>query len=236
MLDEFQTANLKFSKARDLEEVRWEAQTKPWYTVNSDATIFANNNSTGVGVIIRDHDGNVEAAISKSLPLPLGPLEAEAKALEESLLFAWDVGVQDVLFECDCKVVCDAMTGCSDPPSVMGKIRHCFCEANHHSSINVMIGLPTRGALQPQEFVCFDEPPPDIILCIMTLLACTLRDNAQVFLLWINISVLFYHKYIYIYIMILVIILLSYSTKSIVFDYLSRYHGYISLKKKILIK
>ena len=52
----------------------------------------------------------------------MGPLEAEAKALEESLLFAWDVGVQDVLFECDFKVVCDAVTGCSDPLSVIGKV------------------------------------------------------------------------------------------------------------------
>lgn len=92
MLDEFQTANLKLFKARDMEEVRWEALTIPWYKVNSDATIFENNNSIRFGVIIRDHDGHVEAVISKSLPLPLGSQEVEAMTLEESLLFAWDVG------------------------------------------------------------------------------------------------------------------------------------------------
>ena len=52
----------------------------------------------------------------------MGPLEAEAEALEESLLFAWDVGVLDVLFECDSKVICDVVTRCNDPPLVTGNI------------------------------------------------------------------------------------------------------------------
>ena len=64
------------------EEVQWEAPTTPWYKVNSDAAIFAKNNSTGVGVIIWDHDGHVKVTINKSLPLLLGPLEVEAKTLE----------------------------------------------------------------------------------------------------------------------------------------------------------
>ena len=53
-----------------------------------------------------DHEGRVEAAISKSIPMSLGPLEAEAKALEDSIFFAWDVGVRDVIFECDSQIVC----------------------------------------------------------------------------------------------------------------------------------
>lgn len=34
----------------------------------------------------------------------------------------WDVVVQDVLFECDSKLVCDAVIGWNDPPSVIGNI------------------------------------------------------------------------------------------------------------------
>ena len=104
------------SELGNKDKVPWEAPIVLRYKVNSDAAIFTNNNSTGLGAIIQDHGGRVAATLSKSLPLPLGPLEAETKALEESLLFAWGVGVWDVLFECDSKIVYDAVTGCSDPP------------------------------------------------------------------------------------------------------------------------
>ena len=51
------------------------------------------------------HEGCVKATISKSIPIPLGPLEVEAKALEESAFFAWDVDVRGVIFECDSRIV-----------------------------------------------------------------------------------------------------------------------------------
>ena len=53
----------------------------------------------GVGVIIRDHEGSVVYGMSKCIPLPLGPLEAEAKAMDEATLFSRDVGVRDIIFE-----------------------------------------------------------------------------------------------------------------------------------------
>ena len=68
-----------------------------------------------MGVIIRDHGGLVAAALSKKVFCPLGPLEVEAKALEEAVDFAWDVGIRDVHFECDSKMIVDAMLGASCP-------------------------------------------------------------------------------------------------------------------------
>ena len=88
MLDEFQTANLKLSQTSPKEEVRLEPLGDLWYKINSDAAIFESTSSIGVGAIIRDHDGQVKAALSKALLVPLGPLEAKAKALKESILFA----------------------------------------------------------------------------------------------------------------------------------------------------
>ena len=93
MLDEFQTANLKLSQSSRKEEIRWEPLCDPWFRINSDVAIFESTSSIKVGAIIQDHDGQVKVALSKALLVPLGPLEAEAKALEESILFAWDVGV-----------------------------------------------------------------------------------------------------------------------------------------------
>ena len=46
----------------------------------------------------------------------LGSLEIEAKALEEGVSFAWDVGIQEVIFECDSQIVAEAVNGSCDPP------------------------------------------------------------------------------------------------------------------------
>ena len=51
-----------------------------------------------------------------------GHWRLEAKALKESILFAWDVSVQDVIFESDSKIVCDAVTGCSEPSSAISTL------------------------------------------------------------------------------------------------------------------
>ena len=61
--------------------------------MNVDGAIFSTSKAAGVGVLIHDSEGRVEAALSKKLPIPLGPLETEAKALKEGVQFVWDVGI-----------------------------------------------------------------------------------------------------------------------------------------------
>lgn len=55
----------------------------------------------GIRVIIRNHKGSVVVAMSKCFPLPLGPLKVEAKAIDEAALFAWEVGIRDIILETD---------------------------------------------------------------------------------------------------------------------------------------
>ena len=67
---------------------------------------------------------------SKKLHYPLGPLESEAMAMEEGITFAWDVGVRDVVFECDSKTVFGALNGSNEAPATIANviygIRHRF--------------------------------------------------------------------------------------------------------------
>ena len=88
----------------------------PRYKVNTDAAVFSNLKAIRIGVVICDHEGSVIAALSKHLPLPLGPLEAEAKAIDKAVLFAWDVGIREAIFETDSSVVSDAIAGYTTPP------------------------------------------------------------------------------------------------------------------------
>lgn len=64
-------------------------------------------------MVIQDCAGCVTAALSKILHYPLGPFEGEAMAME-GVTFAWDVGVHDVVFKCDSKIVFDALNGSSE--------------------------------------------------------------------------------------------------------------------------
>ena len=59
----------------------------------------------GIGVIIRDKEGKVKAALSKKINVPLGPVEAKAKAFEMGIQFAKDVGIRDVLIKGDSLIV-----------------------------------------------------------------------------------------------------------------------------------
>ena len=56
-------------------------------------------------MVIWDYAGRVTVALSKELRYLPGPLESKAMAKEEGITFAWDVGVRDVVFECDPKTV-----------------------------------------------------------------------------------------------------------------------------------
>ena len=79
--------------------------------MNTNAAVFKNLGTVGKGTVIRDHAGTVIAALSQHPHLPLGPLEAEAKAMDIVVSFAWDVGVQEVIFETDSHVIFTALSG-----------------------------------------------------------------------------------------------------------------------------
>ena len=105
LLEEFHTANLKIPQSKAKNEVHRVPPKAPWYKLNANGAAIANIHAAGVGVVICDSTGRVEADLSKNLPTPLGPLETEAKALEEGFLFALDVSIYEVILECDSKIV-----------------------------------------------------------------------------------------------------------------------------------
>ena len=89
------------------------------YKANVDGAVFKEQLTTGLGVIIRDADGQVVGALSQQIYSPLGAFEAEAKAMEAVVLFVGDVGIQEIIFEGDSLQVYNFLKGGSlVPPAV----------------------------------------------------------------------------------------------------------------------
>ena len=60
--------------------------------------------------------------LSKQVQQPLGPLEVEAKAMEVGVSFAWDVGIREVILECDSKIMSNALLSLCTPPMIISNI------------------------------------------------------------------------------------------------------------------
>ena len=84
------------------------------------------------GVVIRDREGEVIAALSKRWKYPLGAIEAKAKAWEVGALFAREVRIREAEFEGDSLVVCYALQGLvSTPSSVVNVLAGFLDHASH---------------------------------------------------------------------------------------------------------
>ena len=76
----------------------------------------------GVGVIVRDDKGKIEAAMSRKIPILLGAVKAEVMAYETGLLFAKDIGIHDFLIEGDSFISHHAMCNMSTPSSSVAAV------------------------------------------------------------------------------------------------------------------
>ena len=100
----------------------WRPPQLGSFKVNVDGVVFTNLKSCGIGVVIRNEVGQIMGALSRNLPFPLGTLEVEAKAIEEGINLACDLGLWEVEIESDAQVVVKAITDAASCPSSILKV------------------------------------------------------------------------------------------------------------------
>ncbi|KAK9998423.1 hypothetical protein SO802_018026 [Lithocarpus litseifolius] len=137
MFECYQLARLGKPHHKEPVDTRWIPPDFLWYKINTDVAVFFVSKFVGIGVVVRDHEGSVLAALSKCMPLPLGPLEllgrpcleAEAKAMHEAVSFTKGIGLQDVIFETDSTIILDAL---NDISTALASIDNVI-QGTHHS-------------------------------------------------------------------------------------------------------
>ena len=128
LVEEFNSLNAALIRTSSPRNEKWMPPCEGWYKVNVDGAVFMELGCCGVGVVIRNAQGQIMGAMSKKLELPLGAVEVEAKAFEEGLLLARDLGLNHVILEGDAQVVTNARLGKCLPPT---SIRMIIAGAKH---------------------------------------------------------------------------------------------------------
>ena len=85
--------------------------------INVDGALFPTKKLDGIGVVIRDQQDRLLAALCKKIRAQLGVLEVEAKAYEAGVLLARQLGLNDGVLEGDSLTVSNALKRVSQPPT-----------------------------------------------------------------------------------------------------------------------
>ena len=75
------------------------------YKINFDGATFIDTDSASLGVVARDLDGMVITPLLECIRLPPTVADLEAIACRRAILFALELGLQDVVFEGDSEVI-----------------------------------------------------------------------------------------------------------------------------------
>ena len=88
---------------------QWQPPDEVTFKVNFDDAVFKSCNQAGLGVIVRDWRGEAIGALSTSVPTTQTIVELEAFTCHRVVLFAMELGLQDVVFEGDSLQVIQAL-------------------------------------------------------------------------------------------------------------------------------
>lgn len=111
---------------------RWTPPETDVFKVNFEGVVFPESQKIGVGIVIRDSEGQITVALSEKLrgPRIQKPEVVEAIAARRAIIFAREHGLRQVVLEGDCQMLMQALqTG--DSNSVL--IGHLVADVRHHT-------------------------------------------------------------------------------------------------------
>ena len=129
-------------------QIRWEAPPQGIFKINVDGATSEHGRNSSIGVIIRDCNGLVVAALSKYLPGRFAADQVGALAMEQGILLAQELHLSRIILESDALAVVQAVND-NSTGNELGHILHgilsmCesfeFCSFRHVNRVfNVVV-------------------------------------------------------------------------------------------------
>ena len=79
----------------------WTPLGASYYKINFDGTIFESSGRAGLGVVVKDMEGMVIAALSQNIQLPNSVDSIEALAARRAIILAQEISLTQVVMEGD---------------------------------------------------------------------------------------------------------------------------------------
>ncbi|XP_073355417.1 uncharacterized protein [Aegilops tauschii subsp. strangulata] len=92
---------------RSLEKEKWKPSEEGWCKINADASVDVNGGSSAIGLVVRDHGGELMLARGRKLLGVTDPYCAELLGVREAVCLAMEKGWTRVTVESDCKTIID---------------------------------------------------------------------------------------------------------------------------------
>lgn len=100
---------LKYLTLVLLRPPHWLPPDQQYYKVNFNGAIFKNIDAAGLGVVIRDSNGEVMEAMPQRVPLPQIVVEVEALSCRRAVSFSIELGLRELVIEGDSALVIQAI-------------------------------------------------------------------------------------------------------------------------------
>ena len=104
-LIESPTSNLISLNPQQRQATKWTALETHGFKINFGGAIFADDETAGIGVVIRNDAGLVMASLTQQIPMPASVIEVEALAARRALELALELSFDDIILEGDPEIL-----------------------------------------------------------------------------------------------------------------------------------
>ena len=145
LLTEFQQGKQGRVAEKHVGLVRWQPPAEKSIKANFDGAVFGEEQAAGIGVVLRDCEGQVLAALSEKVRLPASVEVLEMLAARRAALFARELGCSRVCFEGDAELVVKCLQSGSVSNALTGHLVKDFMSIRGYFQSSSIIHVRRQG-------------------------------------------------------------------------------------------